>query len=146
MGVIICQSGEVTLPVQSWQAVNGGYYIEVVTTKFSGFNNYYIFPAANTPFALIGTNAAKTALSNNLFVEKIYPTVIGGDNALFIKTGNEKIQAMQVEIFSLDGKEMYKQQLVYQSQKIQMPTLPAGMYAIKITSGNLAFYSTVIRQ
>ena len=132
--------------MQSWQAISGGYYIEVAATKFSGFNNYYIFPAANTPFALIATNSAKTSLNNNLFIEKIYPTVIGGDNTLFIKTGNEKIQTMQVEIFGLDGKEMYKQQLAYQSQKIQMPTFPAGMYAIKITSGTLAFYSTVIRQ
>ena len=137
-------TGEVKIPVSTWAAVRSGYYIEFSTTKFAGYNNYYIFPAANTPLKAVD-NSSLIADDKKIFIQKIYPTIIN-NNSLFIQTGNENIKEMLVEIFNADGKAIYQQKCLYQSQSIKLPVVTNGTYNVRISAGDLSFKTSLIKQ
>ena len=141
-------TGEVKLAVQSAKSVSGGYYIEVKTTNFSGYNNYYIFPAANTPFTAVEEvdSSLSATAANATFIQKLYPTLISNGNSIFIQTGNAHTKSMMVEVITSDGKTVYQQSLNYQSQKIQLPTLESGVFKVRITSGKLLYISSLVKQ
>ncbi len=141
-------TGETKINVQLWEAVSGGYYIEIEVKKFMDYTNYFIFPAsAVLPLQHDNNLFSKTTNVNNsnkIFIEKTYPNPIT-KNLVYIQTGNESVKEMVVEIFSADGKLCYSKLLNYQSQTILLDQLANGIYTVRITSGKLTFKSSLIK-
>ncbi len=49
-------AGEVMYPVQSWKAVDGGYFVQITVNKFSGYFNFYIGGKTAAPPGIISMN------------------------------------------------------------------------------------------
>ena len=133
---------EVRFSVQSYKAVNNGYYIQAVINGFVGDNNYFIFPSSFSGFSAVVADAS--TIEANSFIRNIYPTPTT-DGVVFIQTGNAHVQNMQVEVMSADGKLCLKKQLPYQSQSININSFANGLYKVRITSGDFMYSGSIIK-
>ena len=94
--------------------------------------------------AYSNTIVIKPGLTNK-FIIKVYPTVAVKDQ-LYIETGNKNIQKMHVELFDMQEKLYLEKDLNYSSQWISLPVLSSGIYQMRITSGDLQYQTTVMKQ
>ena len=132
---------EKSIAVQSWKAVSNGYYIQAGITNLVGSNNYFIFPAGAS--TLVQSPPVITAATDHSFIKDLYPTPVTNGN-LQVQTGNAQVTTMLVEIYSADGRLLFKKVLPYATQIITLPELPGGEYNVNITSGNYIFEQSAI--
>jgi len=81
----------------------------------------------------------------NVFIVRVYPTISVADR-LFIETGSKNVQKMHVELFDMQGKLYLQEDLNYFSQWLKLPMVSAGVYSIKITSGELKYQTAFVKQ
>ncbi|HKO82606.1 MAG TPA: T9SS type A sorting domain-containing protein [Chitinophagaceae bacterium] len=102
-------------------------------------------PAVNTEENIYLKDNFKSGI-NKIFIENLYPT-IGPMQSVYIKTGNINLQKMQVLLYDMRGKLILNQQINYQSQWLQLPSLlTAGMYKVVIQSGEWKYQQSFIKQ
>ncbi len=83
---------------------------------------------------------------NKIFIENLYPT-IGTMQSVYIKTGNMNLQKVQVLLYDIHGQLILHQQINYQSQWLQLPSLlTGGMYNMIIQSGEWKYQQSFIKQ
>jgi hypothetical protein len=79
------------------------------------------------------------------FIEKVYPNT-SVKNQLFIKTENRQVNKMQVFIYDMKGSLLFRKQLNYQSQWLELPQMNAGNYKISILSEKYHWTGSFIKE
>ncbi|HET6769223.1 MAG TPA: T9SS type A sorting domain-containing protein, partial [Chitinophagaceae bacterium] len=103
--------------------------VMVVGTHGNGL--YYTF--LGTPNVITGID--NPVLNDKDFITMVYPTV--SDNIIQYRTGNKTdVRKILVQVFNMQGQEIYKQESGYQNGNININRLARGAYILSIFSDN----------
>ena len=92
---------------------------------------YYTF--LGTPNLVTGIN--NPALNDKDFITMVYPTI--SDNIIQYRIGNKTdVKKISVQLFNMQGQEMYRQELGYQNGSLNISRYSKGAYILSIYSDN----------
>jgi len=91
------------------------------------------------------SNTVQIRPQEDVFIVKIYPTVATTDR-IYIETGNRNIQQINLRLYDMQGKLCLEKQLPYLSQWMQLPTLSAGVYSVRISHDELSYQGMFMKQ
>lgn len=81
-----------------------------------------------------------TGVSNNVITKDFIKYVSSSQNELLIVTGTLQTQKMQVQIFTMNGQQVYQSDTRYQRTAINTSKLPSGAYLVKLVGNNKEHY------
>ncbi len=110
---------------------------EIYKLKFTGFGGGANGKVAFATQKMLTLNTAINTVDENKFVYTLSPNPSNGNTQLFVNT--EKLSAMQINIYDLNGKLIYNQQAKNNGFHVySLPTenLGKGLYIVNIQCGN----------
>lgn len=70
-----------------------------------------------------------------LFIQNLFPT-LGVKSQVYLQAGRMDLSKMHVQIFDMNGRLIYNNELNYQSQWLLLPNMAAGAYKVFVSSGD----------
>lgn len=70
-----------------------------------------------------------------VFIQNLFPT-LGVNGQVYLQTGRMDLSKIHVQIFDMNGRLMYNNELNYQSQWLLLPNMAAGTYKVFVSSGD----------
>lgn len=82
---------------------------------------------------------------SHLFIQKVFPNLAVTDQ-IYIQTGSRDRETMQLSIYDMKGSLIFKTQLNYQSQWLNLPQISAGNYKMFIRSGYYHWEGSFVKE
>lgn len=80
-----------------------------------------------------------------IFIKNLYPTQKTG-SYLYVQTGDLNLGEMHISIYDMQGRQFLKRKTSYSAQRIDLPSLAAGMYQLVIESGEWRYTGKFIKE
>jgi hypothetical protein len=115
------------------------YYRQKDNTLVVGTHGNGAF-VADIGNAVVLNNNIVTGISSPItndrnFIQSVFPTIVSGD--VYFTVGNMfAVRNITVQLFGMNGQQVYSRQQGYQNGSVKTGSLPAGNYVLQVTSSD----------
>jgi hypothetical protein len=124
----------------------GTTYRDISRSGFSSFGYFTVLSKNPTFTNKIFSSKSESAISNEMAASfKVYPTIVQNSLNIDVPHNDKNIRYMNISIIDETGKTVWqKQNADFQSQKLLLPNITPGMYAVLINYNDSKFVQKII--